>query len=206
MIDGERKRLGEVAVRSPDARIYDARRSRGKARPEAAQFGKERRLVVQLELAGVEPHSQLDLARAWKPSRRKPASFEERREVEDAVLAEVAAVCKRYRASVVTDQYAAQPIVDYLHQHGLSVETIAMTAATKTTMFGEHETRLFAHSSARAGARRRHRARSETVAALADEPRHSGEPPRSRGTITQMRVLTGRQLVALLPRCHHDQW
>jgi len=36
----------------------------------------------------------LVLARAWTPARRKADSFEERRELEDAVLAEVAAICR----------------------------------------------------------------------------------------------------------------
>lgn len=61
----------------------------------------------------------LGLARAWKPMRRRAGSFEERRAVEDAVLAEVANVCLRYRAAVVTDQFAAPAVVDYLRRRGL---------------------------------------------------------------------------------------
>ena len=45
----------------------------------------------------------LGLARAWKPTKRKAIAFEERRAHEDAVLAEVADVCLRYGARVVTD-------------------------------------------------------------------------------------------------------
>ena len=89
------------------------------------------------------PRLVLALARAWKPSRRKPASFEERRGIEDAVLAEVAAVCKRYRARVVTDQYAAPAIVEYLRRQGLVVKTVPMTATTKTEAFGELRARLY---------------------------------------------------------------
>jgi len=79
----------------------------------------------------------LALARTWKPAKRKPRSFEERRAIEDAVLDEVAAVCLRYGARVVTDQYAAPAIVDYLRRKGLSVRTRPMTAATKTEAFSE---------------------------------------------------------------------
>jgi hypothetical protein len=84
----------------------------------------------------------LGLARAWKPSKRKPGSFEERRQVEDTVLAEVAEVCKRYGARVVTDQFAAPAIVAALRRHGLSVRTVAMTAASKTAAFSELRARL----------------------------------------------------------------
>jgi hypothetical protein len=73
--------------------------------------------------------------RAWKAER--PESFEERRLVEDAILAEVAAECKRYNASAVTDQYASRAVVDRLQRAGVRVEAIPMTAATKTGAFGE---------------------------------------------------------------------
>ena len=85
----------------------------------------------------------LGLARAWMPMRRRAGSFEERRAVEDAVLAEVADVCLRYRAAVVTDQFAAPAVVDYLRRRGLHVRSIAMSAATKTAAFGELRARLF---------------------------------------------------------------
>ncbi|MBA2361426.1 MAG: hypothetical protein H0V79_10945 [Actinobacteria bacterium] len=88
----------------------------------------------------------LGLARAWKPSRRKPGSFEDRRAVEDTVLAEVAAVCLRFRAKVVTDQYAAPQIVDYLRRRGLNVRTVPMTATSKTVAFSELRARLNAGS------------------------------------------------------------
>lgn len=85
----------------------------------------------------------LGLVRAWKPARRKPGSFEERRELEDAVLAEVAAVCRRYSARVVTDQYAAPAIVDRLRREGLGVRTVPMTATSKTGAFVELRARLY---------------------------------------------------------------
>jgi hypothetical protein len=84
----------------------------------------------------------LGLAQAWKPSRRRPGSFEERREIEDAVLVEVAETCRLYNARVVTDQYAAPAIVHRLRRAGLSVKTEPMTATTKTAAFGELRARL----------------------------------------------------------------
>lgn len=85
---------------------------------------------------------RLGLVRVWKPSRAKPGSFEERRAIEDAVLDEVAEVCLRYRARVVTDQYAARSLVDYLQRRGLSVRTEPMTAASKTASFTALRARL----------------------------------------------------------------
>ncbi len=88
----------------------------------------------------------LGLARSWQPSKRKAVAFEERREREDAVLAEVAEVCLRYRARVVTDQYAAPAVVDYLRRRGLNVRSVPMTATSKTEAFGELRARLNAGS------------------------------------------------------------
>ncbi len=82
------------------------------------------------------------LARAWKPPGRKAASFEERREIEDSVLREVADVCRAYGARVVTDQYAAVAVVDRLRNAGLSVTAEAMTATSKTAAYGELRARL----------------------------------------------------------------
>jgi hypothetical protein len=86
----------------------------------------------------------LGCARAWKPARRRSGSFEERRAVEDAVLSEVAEVCRRYRATVVTDQYAAPAVVERLRRAGLSVRTEPMTASSKTAAFRELRARLYA--------------------------------------------------------------
>jgi len=83
----------------------------------------------------------LGLARAWKPTRGE--SYEERRAVEDAVLSEVANVCLSFGVSrVVTDQYAADAIVDYLQRRGLAVSKVPMTAQTKTAAYGEVRARL----------------------------------------------------------------
>jgi hypothetical protein len=85
------------------------------------------------------------LARSWKPT-RAASSFEDRRAVEDAVLGEVAAVCRAYRARVVTDQYAAPQIVDRLRRAGLNVTTVPMTATSKTDAFLELRARLTGRS------------------------------------------------------------
>lgn len=98
----------------------------GSVRP---RFGETERLV-------------LGLARAWLPM-RGDGSFEEKRAVEDAVLREVADTCLRYRVSkVVTDQYAADAIIDYLERCGLSVAKLAMTPQTKTAAYMELRARL----------------------------------------------------------------
>jgi phage terminase large subunit-like protein len=85
----------------------------------------------------------LALARAWKPSKRKPSSFEEQRERQDEVLVEVVETLTLYHVrKVVTDQYAAPAIVDRLRRAGLSVTTVPMTATTKTAAFLELRARL----------------------------------------------------------------
>jgi hypothetical protein len=43
---------------------------------------------------------------------------------------------------VVTDQFAAQPIADYLRRRGLSVEAVPMSATTKTEAFAALRARL----------------------------------------------------------------
>ncbi len=86
----------------------------------------------------------LGLAARWLPdrSRRRTASFEERRGREDRLLDEVAAVCLRFRARVVTDQYAAPAVVARLRAAGLGVRTLPMTAQSKTAAFSELRARL----------------------------------------------------------------
>lgn len=100
-----------------------------------------------LALVGRAPSDRqrlvLGMARAWKPrAGRRSASFEDRRQVEDAVLAEVAEICLRYRARVVTDQFAAQPVMDFLRRRGLHVRTHAMSASSKSAIFAALRARL----------------------------------------------------------------
>ena len=87
----------------------------------------------------------LGWVQAWTPRKRwfrKAESFEERRDVEDEVLAEVADVCRRYGARCVTDQFAAAQVVDRLRTFGVSVQAVPMTATSKTQAFQELRARL----------------------------------------------------------------
>lgn len=85
----------------------------------------------------------LGKVQAWKP-RRRVASFEERDAVRDSVLDEVAAVCRRYNARAVADQYLAAPIADYLRRAGVPVQTVTMTAQSKSAAFAELRAQLVA--------------------------------------------------------------
>jgi len=85
----------------------------------------------------------LGMARRWLPTKRG-RSFEERRAVEDAVLAEVAEIALKFRARVHTDQYAAPAVVERLKAAGLQVQVETMTAQSKTAAFGELRARLAA--------------------------------------------------------------
>jgi hypothetical protein len=84
----------------------------------------------------------LGLVRRWLPGRGRGQSFEERRQVEDATLAEVAEICRLYNAPVVTDQFAAPAVVNRLRAAGLSVRSVPMTASSKTAAFSELRARL----------------------------------------------------------------
>jgi hypothetical protein len=88
----------------------------------------------------------LGCAMAWKPRRRTPGSFEERREIEDDVLASVAKVIRLYGACAVADQYMAAAVVDRLRSEGIWVRTEPMTATSKTAAFSELRARLAAGS------------------------------------------------------------
>jgi hypothetical protein len=83
----------------------------------------------------------LGVARSWKPLRR-PESFGERRDIEDALLDEVAELCLAYKARAVTDQHLSRSVVDYLRRRGVRVRTVPMTATSKTAAFGALRGRL----------------------------------------------------------------
>jgi hypothetical protein len=166
-LDAERIVLGEEAFSSeylatfeggggsfldPD-QVRDAIAERGELRPEDATSW----------VAGLDPAFSSDpfglclvgqdrergvlvvgMARRWLPVKRL-RSFEERRAVEDELLAEVAEICRHYRAKVYTDQYAAPSVVARLKEAGLQVELVTMTASSKTAAFGELRARLAAN-------------------------------------------------------------
>jgi hypothetical protein len=74
--------------------------------------------------------------RSWLPPRRKAASLEEGRVLEDAVLAEVATVLRAFGARAVTDQYRSAGVTERLRRFGIRVRSVGMTAPTKDAAFG----------------------------------------------------------------------
>lgn len=76
------------------------------------------------------------LVRSWIPPKRKARSLEEGREVEDAVLSEVARVLRPYQAAAFTDQFRAAGVTERLRRYGINVRTVPMTAPTKDAAFG----------------------------------------------------------------------
>jgi hypothetical protein len=80
--------------------------------------------------------------RSWEPPRRRAVSFDEAREVEDVVLAEVAALLRHFGARAVTDQFKSAGVVERLRRYGVSVSVRAMTAPTKDAAFGFLRSRL----------------------------------------------------------------
>lgn len=93
--------------------------------------------------SAADPHRWVcALVQAWKPP---PAdSFEERREVEDHILDGVAAVCHRFGATAVTDQYLARSVVERLARLGVYVDVRTMSAASKTLAYQELRQQLYA--------------------------------------------------------------
>jgi hypothetical protein len=74
--------------------------------------------------------------RSWQPPRRKAGTLEEGRQLEDAVLAEVAGVLRAFDARAITDQYRSAGVTERLRRYGISVRSEAMTAPTKDASFG----------------------------------------------------------------------
>ena len=92
-----------------------------------------------LTLVGRHPQGRrlfVGLVRSWQPPRRKAASLDEARRIEDTVLSEVAQVVRLFGATVILDQYKAAGIIERLRLHGVSAQSIAMTAPTKDAAFG----------------------------------------------------------------------
>lgn len=96
--------------------------------------------VFALVLVGRDPRDRRrllgGLVRAWPPPRRKATSLEEGREIEDAVLAEVAQVLRLYGARAVTDQFKSAGVVERLRRFGVGVRAEPMSAPTKDAAFG----------------------------------------------------------------------
>jgi hypothetical protein len=68
--------------------------------------------------------------------RRKPASLEETREIEDTVLAEVAQAIRLFGARAVSDQYKSSGVAERLRRYELNVRTEPMTAPIRTAPSG----------------------------------------------------------------------
>ena len=84
---------------------------------------------------------RLGLARAWAPQRA--ATFEERRAVEDSVLSDVARIARHFEARVVSDQHFAPQVRDRLLREGVHVETLPLTAESKSLAFSELRGRVY---------------------------------------------------------------
>jgi hypothetical protein len=80
--------------------------------------------------------------RSWEPLRRRSLSLEEARSVEDATLAEVAALVRHFDARAVTDQFKSAGVAERLRRYGVPVTVHPMTAPTKDSAFGFLRARL----------------------------------------------------------------
>ncbi|HZT46022.1 MAG TPA: hypothetical protein VFA24_07565 [Gaiellaceae bacterium] len=78
---------------------------------------------------------------SWEPQRT--SSFEERRAQEDSLVGEVAAIANYYGARVVIDQYMAPQVATALARADVAVETLHLSAETKSLAFAELRSRLF---------------------------------------------------------------
>jgi hypothetical protein len=76
--------------------------------------------------------------RSWEPPRRRnaPLTLEASREVEDAVLAEVAQVLRAFDARGITDQYRSAGVTERLRRYGCHIRAEPMTAPTKDAAWG----------------------------------------------------------------------
>jgi hypothetical protein len=135
--------------------IRDATADRGELPPDAAtdwiagfdpSFSHDPAALVLVGRALDDPHRLVvGAAHVWKPSRR-PQTLEEGRAIENRLLDEAAAIAARYSARIVTDQYRAAGVVDYLTRHRLNVRSLALTATTKSAIFSEVRARLYERS------------------------------------------------------------
>lgn len=82
--------------------------------------------------------------RAWRPPRRKAASFEEKAAIQEEVMAGISDFLAEYKVrTAITDQYAARPVLDRLGRDGIYARQLAMSATTKTAIFAELRARLY---------------------------------------------------------------
>jgi len=99
-------------------------------------------------LVGSEPGNPdrllVGLVRKWAPQRS--ATFEERRAVEDSVLADVAEIARYYDAKVIVDQHMAPQVSSLLARRGVHVSTLSLSATSKSLAFAELRARVNAET------------------------------------------------------------
>jgi hypothetical protein len=87
---------------------------------------------------------RVGLVRKWQP--QKARSFEERRAIEDSLLADVAEIAHHFNAPVVADQHLAPQVRDFLSRRGVHAETLSLSAETKSLAFSELRSRIYSGS------------------------------------------------------------
>ena len=133
-----------------------------------------------LVLVGRDPRDPRRLlvgrVRSWEPPRRRTAvSLEEAREVEDAVLAEVAQVLRHFDARAITDQYRSAGVTERLRRYGCQRARRADDRADEGRRLGVP---------ARAAERGRHRAARAPATSCASCGRSApATPPGARSVV-----------------------
>jgi hypothetical protein len=132
--------------------------SRGELDPDEADswvagfdpsFSQDPAAVVMVGRSRVNPDRLLvGCVRSWLPLRqRKTVRTDERRQLEDRLLSEVADVCERFHVrAVVTDGYMPGVVNEALRRRGLWVEEFTLTTGSKVEMFAGVKARLAAGS------------------------------------------------------------
>lgn len=97
--------------------------------------------VLVGRFSGAPERLRVGLARTWAPQRG--ASFDERRAIEDRVLADVAEIADYFGARVVSDQMLAPVVRDFFERRGIAIETSSLSAETKSLSFSELRGRIY---------------------------------------------------------------
>jgi hypothetical protein len=90
------------------------------------------------------------MTRRWEPA--KSRTFEERRHVEDTLLADICEIAYAYglpgtrACSVVLDQYLSEPVKAFFQKRAVPVKVLGLTATTKSLAFAELKDRIYARS------------------------------------------------------------
>lgn len=84
---------------------------------------------------------RVGLVRVWEP--QASATFEEKRQIEDRLLADVAELAGYFGAKVIVDQLMAPQVEAFLGRRGIAVETLHLNAESKTVSFAELRSRVY---------------------------------------------------------------